>query len=81
MYVPPPHGNLPPEYWKHETEYRRNKLRHGGLVGEFLILLWYLLKWIVLIVTFPIWFFFSRWRQRAHQRKSRVENRPPYEIR
>ena len=80
MYIPPPEANLPPEYWKHETEYRRNKLRNGGLMGEFLILLWRLVKWVILIVTFPIRFLISRWRKRARQRPSQAENRPPYEI-
>ena len=81
MYVPPPHGNLPPEYWKHEAEYRRNKLRHGGLAGELLFLLWYLVKWIILAMTFPVRFLISRRRKRALQHKSQAENRPPYEIR
>ena len=81
MYIPPPHSNLPPEYWKHETEYRSNKLRNGGLVGEFLLLLWYLVKWVIVIVTFPLRFLISRRRKQAQQRKSMVQNRPPYEIR
>lgn len=80
MYIPPPEANLPPEYWKHETEYRRSKLRRGGLAGELLILLWYLLKWAILVVTFPVRFLISRRRKRTQQRKSQSENRPPYEI-
>ena len=80
MYIPPPEANLPPEYWKHEAEYRRNKLQNGGLAGELLLLLWRLVKWVILAVTFPLRFLISRWRKRAQQCESQAENRPPYEI-
>ena len=81
MYIPPPDANQPLEYCKNESEYRRRKLTNGGLTGEFLILLWYLVRWVILVVTFPIRFFISRRRKQPHQHKLKAENRLPYEIR
>jgi hypothetical protein len=69
MYIPPPDTNQPLEYWKNEAEYRRNKLRKGGLTGEFLVLLWYLVKWVILVVTLPVRFFVAQWRKQTRQRK------------
>lgn len=80
MYIPPPDANQPLEYWKNESEYRRRKLTNGGLTGEFLILLWYLVRWVILVVSFPVRFL-SRWRKQSRQRKLKAENRQPYEIR
>ena len=81
MYIPPPDANQPLECWKNESEYRRNKLRNGGLTGEFVFLLWYLVKWVILVVALPVRFLISRWRKQSRQRKLKAEGRPPYEIR
>jgi hypothetical protein len=81
MYISPPDANQPLEYWKNESEYRRRKLTNGGLIGEFLILLWYLVRWVILVVAFPVRFLISWWRKQPHQRKLKAENRQPYEIR
>ena len=78
MFVPPLGSNQPLKYWQREAEYRSNALRNGGIAGELLTLLWYLLKWTIKLATWPIRLGLSWWIKRLRER--RAVSKPPYEI-